>query len=311
MAVLTRPTNILAIVPIAICLGFSLRRWSWFALAGLPGAALLIAFNLAAYGTAFTTGYGDARPLFTVANVEPSLRNYLNWLPVLLTPIGVLALGLPRLLRRAPRNTSVLVSWIAVFLVFYAFYFHTHETWWYLRFLMPAFPPAIVGSLLVGRALVTRARAALRVPSSPPVHVLAGCLLGGLVIAHNAWWGRQLGVLSVGQNEYAYVEAAQWTRDHLPSNAPILAMQVSGAFFYYTDFPVLRYDQLDAEAIRKVEAAAVSAHQPLYAVLFPFEIEERHVFRDSLPGTWAQIGAVRHITIWEYRDTPDRAHAAQ
>jgi hypothetical protein len=39
----------------------------------------------------------------------------------------------------------------------------------------------------------------------------------------------------------------------------------------------------------------------LYAVLFPYEIEQRRVFMNYLPGTWTQIGAVKHITVWEYR----------
>jgi hypothetical protein len=305
MAVLTRPANILTIAPMAICLGLSPRRWLWLGLGGLPGAVLLMWFNLAAYGAALTTGYRGHGALFTVANVEASVRNYIEWLPVVLTPIGVLALGLPTLLRRAPRNTAMLVSWIVVFVVFYAFYFHTHEAWWYLRFLMPAFPPMIVGSLLVGRAIVTRARRALRVPASVPIRLLAGGLLAGFVVAHNASWGRHFDVLNAGQGEHSYVEAAQWARAHLPSDAAILAMQVSGAFFYYTDFPVLRYDYLDRDAIRTVQAAAVAAHQPLYAVLFPFEIDERHVFSNALPGRWAQIGAVKHITFWEYRGTAD------
>lgn len=305
MAVLMRPTNILAIVPIAISLGLSPRRWFWFGVGGLPGAMLLVWFNLAAYGTALTTGYVDHGNLFKVANVAASVRNYVEWLPVVLTPIGVLALGVPALLLGAPHTTAMLVSWIAVFLVFYAFYFHTHETWWYLRFLMPAFPPMIVGSLLVGRAIVTRARTALRIPSSRLVGVFAGGLLTLFVVAHNVSWGRHFGVLNVGQGEYAYVEAAQWARTHLPSDAAILAMQVSGSFLYYTDFVVLRWDYLDGKAIRNVQAAAIANHQPLYAVLFPFEIDEQHVFEGYLPGTWTQVGAVKHITFWEYRGTAD------
>jgi hypothetical protein len=101
------------------------------------------------------------------------------------------------------------------------------------------------------------------------------------------------------------VEAAQWARTHLPSDAAILAMQVSGSFFYYTDFVVLRWNYLDGNAIRNVQAAAIANHQPLYAVLFPFEIDELHVFEGYLPGTWTQVGAVKHITFWAYRGTAD------
>ena len=150
MAVLVRPTNILILLPVAICLGTAWRRWLCVIAGGAPGAALLLAFNIAAYGHAITTGYGDTTAAFAVGNVLPSLRNYVTWLPVLLTPIGLLAIGLPLMVRRHGRLAVVLIAWAGSFLVFYAFYYHTHEWWWYLRFLLPAFPPLLVGALWVG-----------------------------------------------------------------------------------------------------------------------------------------------------------------
>src|SRR3989442_12266160 len=60
LAILTRPTNILAFAPVAVCLGVSPRRWLWLGAGGAPGAVMLVRYNIAAYGTAITTGYGDA-----------------------------------------------------------------------------------------------------------------------------------------------------------------------------------------------------------------------------------------------------------
>jgi hypothetical protein len=310
MAVLTRPTNVLAIVPVAIALGVSARRWLWLLAGGLPGATVLVLFNLAAYGSAVTTGYGDYGELFGLRNVGPSLGTYAAWLPVVLTPVGVLALGLPVLLRGAPRTTAMLSAWIAVFLAFYAFYFFTHEAWWFLRFLLPAFPPAIVGSLLVGRALAARIREALGVRVSPALRIAAAGLLAGLIVVHNSSWVRQFDVLTIGAGQGVYAEAAEWARRHLPPSAAIVAMQVSGAFFYYTDLPLLRYDHLDGRAIRRVQDAARAAGQPLYAVLFPFEVEDDGVFRERLPGSWVEIAAVHHITFWEFRGATDAGGGA-
>jgi len=59
LAVLIRPSNLLALAPLAIVLGGSPRRWAIFALGGLPGAIFLCLYNLAAYGHLMTTGYGD------------------------------------------------------------------------------------------------------------------------------------------------------------------------------------------------------------------------------------------------------------
>lgn len=212
-----------------------------------------------------------------------------------MTPVGLLALGLPTIWRRAPRLVSVLLMWIAAFMCPYAFYFHTHETWWYLRFILPVFPPLIVGSLWVGRVLRERWEPTRRVAG-----MRAGALLVALILCHNAWWGRALSVLDTGPNERVYAEAAEWTRAHLPPDAAIMAMQVSGAFFYYTDFPVLRWDFFDGEAVQRVETEAAAGRLLLYAVLFPFEIEEWMAFA-RLPGTWVQVGAIRHVTVWQFK----------
>jgi hypothetical protein len=302
LAVLTRPTNILIFVPVAVALGISPRRWLLFMAGGLPGAALLVAYNRAAYGTAVTTGYGDLSQFFGLANVLPSLGNYVLWLPVLLTPIGVLALGLPSLLPKAPRLATVLMLWILAFLVFYAHYSFTHETWWYTRFLLPAFPPLIVGSLWVGSVMIERwfsRRFSARVWLA---------VLPALILAHNGWWGRYLGVLESGSGERTYLEAAEWARSNLPPNAAVAAMQMSGAFFYYTDFPTLRWDYLDRETLERVQSEAIAGRQPLYAALFPFDIELNAFGR--LSGRWVQIARVKAATIWRFEGIADYAHTA-
>ena len=300
LAVLTRPTNILAFAPVAVCLGVSPRRWLWLSAAGAPGAVMLVRYNIAAYGTAVTTGYGDAGTLFALGNVGPSLWNYVQWLPVVLTPVGLLALGLPALVRRAPRLVTVLLLWIATYFVFYTFYYHTHETWWYLRFLLPAFPPLIVGSLWVGRTLHERWSPKLRFAASIG-GAPASLILAALVLWHNVGWNQQLNVLDMGRGAKRYRQAAEWTTAHLPPDAAIMAMEVSGAFLYYTNFPIVRYDFLerDRDAVQRVKSEAVAGRLPVYAVLFPYEIEQLRFFT-RIPGTWEQVVAIQDITVWHF-----------
>jgi len=291
--VLVRPTNVLVILPIALCLGLAWRGWLALIAGGIPGAALLVAFNLAAYGSALTTGYGDMSPHFAMDNGFPSLRNYVAWLPVLLTPIGVLAIGLPLLARRVGRMALVLVAWAGSFLVFYAFYYFTQEYWWSLRFLLPAFPPLIVGALWVGSASVQRWRAATR---HRRAMMLAGVTLAVLLMAHNAFWVLRLTALDIGYGERVYLETTSWMSDHVPSNAVVLAMQVSGALFYYTEFPVLDW-QTGSGSLRRLESHLLAANRPLYAVFFPYEVEDRKAL-DRIPGRWVLAGKVRDVTVW-------------
>jgi hypothetical protein len=75
-------------------------------------------------------------------------------------------------------------------------------------------------------------------------------------------------------------------------------MQASGALFYYTPFTFIRWDSLDSGNVGKVEAAIRKSGRPLYAVLFPFEIDEQHVLQKRMPGHWTQVGKVQDVTIW-------------
>jgi hypothetical protein len=290
IAVLVRPTNLLAIAPIAIALGPTPRRWLLLLLGGLPGALFLSFHNLAAYGHAITTGYGSVGFEFSAAYVPATLVYYVIWLPVLLTPIALLGLGLPASKRLWSRLSGLLAAWALIYPVLYLFYSHAHDDWWYLRFLLPAFPPIIVASLLVARRLVARFNLTARAWWLAPAALA--------VLIHGAAWSRHLHALTIGRTEGIYAETAAWMQAHLPANATVAAMETTGALFYYTDFTLVRWDMITPEDFRRIARACAAADRPVYAALYPYEIDEWHAFRDHLPGPWTQVGAVRQVTIW-------------
>ena len=132
--VLLRPTNILALAPIGVALGVAPRRWGLFILGGVPGAVFFASHAIAAFGHPWETGYGDSYSYFFAANYVPeTLIHYAHWVPILLTPIAAMSLGLPFDKNIKLHTRWLLGSWIAVFAVFYSAYRCTHETWWYLR----------------------------------------------------------------------------------------------------------------------------------------------------------------------------------
>jgi hypothetical protein len=279
---------------------------------GVPGAVLLLGYNAAVYGTPVATGYSDHAELFAWAHVLPSFRNYAAWLPIVLTPIGALSAALPALRHRAPRETTTLIVWAAAFLTLYAFYLYTQSTWWYLRFVLPAFPALIVAALLVARDVVLP-----RLAVSAPSWIARGAsatawpaLLTAAILAHNGWWAERLVALEAGRGERKYYDVAQLTRSRLPPNAVVFAMQGSGALLYYTDFPVLRWDYLAPETLRRLQAEALAGGRPIYAVIFPFDME-LNAFKDHLHGRWARIASVDDVTIWEFSglDAPVRQTA--
>jgi len=292
IAVLVRPTNLLALLPMGLAMGPSLRRWLLVILGGLPGAIFQCSFNWAVYGRIFTTGYGYINPSFSLANVPATIIHYAVWLPVLLTPVIVLALGLPALRRRPSRFATLLAVWGLIYPIFYLFYSHTHDDWWYLRFLLPAFPPLIVATLLVAQALAARFNFTTRSWWLAPAALA--------VIVHGTGWARHLHALSIGHSEQVYAETAVWMQAHLPASATVAAMEASGALFYYTDFTLVRWDMITPADFPRIAAACAVTGRPLYAALFP---EEKIAFAGRLPGHWTQVGAVRHVSIWRY-DSP-------
>jgi hypothetical protein len=292
IAVLVRPSDLLIMLPVSICLGLDWRRWLWLGIGAAPGALFLGLVNYALYGNPLASGYGAVSGIFSWEYAPPALANYAKWLPVVLTPGVLLVFWLPSLLRRESlRLLAVLTTWLLVFAVFYVFYFHTHEAWWYLRFLLPAFPAFILAMLLVARSFASRWK--------PKSHLVAAAVI---VVALGGWdffWGKKLSALESGKGERVYPDSAKWARSHLPKNAVVMTMQTSGALLYYTDFVFVRWDQFDPSNIAQLEQVCREKGFPLCAMFFPFEVEEV-IERKRFPGSWKKMGALRDVTFWEY-----------
>jgi len=293
LAVLDRPTNLLALVPVGIATGADMRRWLLLIAGGIPGAIFLGMVNQTAYGHVFTTGYGGVGGLFLLSNGPVTLLHYAKWLPALFTPLIVLCLGLPVFWRSQRLVVALLTAWSAIFLGFYLFYSCTHETWWYLRFILPAIPPLLLGALIVARRVLATRR---KLP--PPGWWLVLAALP--VFVFGLFWFRHFGLRDVNSGERTYIEGAAWMEAHLPANAVVLSMQTSGSIFYYTRFAVVRWDSISPVEFERIAAACAAAGRPLYASLYSFEISEQGAFRKHLTGHWTRIGSVRDTSIWHY-----------
>jgi len=299
IAVLVRPTNVLLAFPVAVALGANLRRWLGFIAGGLPPALLFLGYNYAAYGRIFASGYGRVDYLLRWEYFPITLAHYIKWFPVLLTPFGLLALGLPLCAKKTPRLTILLAAWILPLIGFYAFYFHTHEIWWYLRFVLPAFPAFWVAALLVVNDLLRRLNWRHFAPIGSWKAGVTGVLLGVALFFYAWHWVGKLEAAHSGNEERLYSEVADYVIGQIPPNAIIFAMQVSGSLYYYTKFPIVRWDHIKSAQFNRLTAAAVAAERPIYAVFFPFE--EKRVFSDPrATGGWSKIGIVRNVGVWRY-----------
>jgi hypothetical protein len=292
--VLLRPTNIFALVPVCVALGVAPKRWILFMLGGIPGVIFFACHTIAAYGRLFTTGYGD-NPDFATSYVPETLLHYAIWIPILFTPIAVLCLALPFNRTDEARTRWILGSWIASFAAFYAFYKCTHETWWYLRFLLPAIPAIVVGSLLVCRNVVS-----FVVRRFSLIPFKGGAVLALALVAINSfWWTQKLHALDIGRDELKYGTVAEWMTKNLPPSAVCLSAQMSGSIFYFTSFTLIRCESVRPDSVEAIDTAIRASKRPLYAILYPFEIMDWNVLGKVMPGNWHKVGSVDDVTIWK------------
>lgn len=274
LAVLTRPTNLLLVVPLAFIFGLRLRCWAGLAAGGAGPALVQVLLAKALYGSYLATGYGSQPELFGFHLVLPTLATLLRWTPELLTLAGGAGLAAALLLPltwRDPRRRSLLV-WLACLLGFYSFYRHTAEHWIFLRFLLPAVPAALVLAAGAWQDLLGRERPWPRLRMAA---VAALVVVTGVAILHNGWSRmQQLHVRDVLRSESTYREAARWIAGEFGPSDVVVAMQMSGAIRYHAPaVPHVRWDVMSparwSELVAELDAAGVRTA----AALFNWEID--------------------------------------
>lgn len=290
IAVLLRPTNIFVMLPVLMILRGSLKAWGLLILGVLPFAIIQIGYNLIAYGEIVTTGYGDVSTLLQSEFVALNSIHFAQWIPQLLTPIILLAVAIPWSLQYYPRLIPAMIAWIVSLIAFYTFYYHAGETWWYLRFILPVFPFLILAALMVAQRLTEFIR-------NPWLRAILPLAILGTALTYQYNLNRELDVTHVKPGDRAYFDTNKWLLNHVPDDAIMVAMQASGSLHYYTDFPLVRYDLTSPEKLALILESARQNGQPIYAPLFPFEIDT--VVTAKMGGQWEKVATLGYITIWK------------
>jgi hypothetical protein len=290
VAFLVRPTNFLIAVPMLIVIGPSPRRLLLAAMGGLPGVAAWMAINHAAYGAYLQSGYGALGGEFHESLVPGTLRFCLKWLPVILSPLVIASPAILGFLGSRTRIAVALVAWAVLYIAFYSPYRWTQEAWWFLRFLLPAAPALMVAGMIVLQWVCEALRELI--PAAVRTILIAAMFLTG------AWAEarqiRPLHAWSIGHGEEKYGRVADWLKANVPKNSAIIAEQFSGATYYFTNYVLIRSDELDHGMADKVREAMHSEGRPVYMVVFP---AERH-FVAEMPGKWIQVSSVEDVLIW-------------
>ena len=201
----------------------------------------LAALNTFLYGSPLTFGQGTLLESYSLSSAPGNVRNFTAWLVQTQTPLIALA-SLPLFFEQAlsagtkgvsPRAClSALVGLTLFSYVFYAQFNH----WFYLRFLLPAYPALFVLMAAAMRYLCLKLPVEARVP-------VAVCACAA-VIPYGIKVGSDAGIFRQADFEQRYVRAAENVAAQTPQTAVVFAVQHSGSVRYYANRITLRYDWL-------------------------------------------------------------------
>lgn len=261
VAVLTRPNlALVVVVPGLFLLGRAMRntdvsarrRLLFFAAGLVPGYLGVASLNTYLYGSPLASGYGRVNDLYSWTNLQANAIRYPHWLLETQTPIVILAVAAPFLCWQARKDDACRLPWTtatmwwcfgAAVLSSYLFY-QPFDNWGYVRFLLPAFPPLLVLTVVsLALVLAPLRRGGRRAPG----------LIAGAVVALVAWHGVHYAVdgrlFFFWKDEQRYATAGKWVGAHLPERAALLSGQHSGSARYYSGRLTVRYDLIPPPAL--------------------------------------------------------------
>jgi hypothetical protein len=270
LTLLVRPNLILlAAVPV-----FAWRRKRDtlipYALGLLPGVVVTMILNTVFYGGPLTTGYGSLSELYALSSLPMNVRNNLVWLAQTQTWLVFLAV-VPLFVRGALREgdavspRACLTAIVGLTLLSYLFYAN-FEHWFYLRFLLPAYPPLFI-------LLVAALRwSAWKLPIEARVPVVGAVC--AIVILFGIRAANADSVFVQTAFEQRHVRAANEVGARTPSDAIVLSVQHSGSVRYYADRVTLRYDWLQDGALDTALRDIAAKGRRAYLVVDDWEEKE-------------------------------------
>jgi hypothetical protein len=297
-AVLARPN----LAPLAIAVALAAELWRGpgqrrgvrgAIVLTLSGAAALVIAMLNAhlYGSPFLSGYGSAAQLYAWHNASRNVVQYGLWLaqaewPILIL-IGALALRLRPYLK-AVAGAAPLALFVALVGGSYLFY-SPFDAWWFLRFLLPAFPVVFVAVAAVA------ARALRRLPPVPRPRgrlLTAAVVLLFVAVRVLPYAGE---IFTIGPGEDRYLAVAQFVTRGLPAKAVLIGMQHTGTIRFYAARPTVRMEWITPE---RLEWVVQELRDRGYRPFLVLENWEEAAFRRRFASTGA-IGRLEVRTIAE------------
>jgi hypothetical protein len=275
------------------------RRLVAFGLGALPFALVIMALQNAMYGGPFKSGYGSLGSLFSIDHLGPNLARYPVWLLETQTPIVLLALVAPWMLPSSDQKQRAwwLLAFAALTFACYLPY-SVFDAWWFLRFVLPAFPALLVLASAAVVHLLTR---------GAHKHAIAYVAVIAAVVTFQIVTAERRAVFQLRDLERRYRDTGEYVARKLPPNAVVITTQQSGSVRFYSGRQTIVWDVLGPEwldpAVDFLQAKGLHPY-------FLFEMTEDSQFKQRFTGRsrwgaldWppmAQIG--RDVRLFDVED---------
>jgi hypothetical protein len=296
-ALAVRPNMLVIPLVLFVQLAASSRgreRWVRLALFTAPVAFAVLAIAAlytAWHGTPWNSGFGSAEEIFSVRNIAPNLARYPVWLWQSQSPFVLLALVplLPQFRSDACQPAVRLCA--ALFLATLISYvgYRKFEDWWYVRFLLPAFPALLV---LMSTGLLALAR---RLPR--PWDRVAVTAVAFMLLASTTRFNQAHGMFGpLRDAELRYATVGTYVHGALPANAVVFSMQESGSVRYYGGRMTIRWDLIDRDWTARAPAEVERLGLHPYMVIEDWEMPQmREAFRfaPGAPVPWPSVARLK------------------
>ena len=244
--------------PAPASVGRRARRVAFFTLGLLPGAIVAAALNARMYGSPVASGYGAASQLLSLSHLVTNATRYTRWLaetsPLALVGLAALVMLMVRTRAGNPRAASLLAIVTVTAWIPYLFYGDFND-WWYLRFLLPAWPAMFVAAAVAIDGI--RARGRVAAVTVAAFVIVAGA--AGVTLANTR------GVFAFNERRYATI--ARLVDGATDPTAIILTVQHSGSVRYYAGRETLRWDVLDPAWLdRAVQWLSARGRHPYFLI---------------------------------------------
>jgi hypothetical protein len=220
-------------------LGTILRTWTGLAAGAAPFAIAVAALQNAMYGGPFKSGYGDLDFLFRLDHVWPNLQRYPVWLVQTETPIVLLSVAAPFVARAGRRECVWLLGFVAAVFACYIPY-EVFNAWWYLRFLLPAYPALLVLLAVPVNTLFEEWRPRWRVVEAVVIAAIAVFMVRVAV---------DRGTFGLRNFERRFRLAGEYVAARLPPNAAVVTGQESGSVRFYSGRLTLFWRELPDDSL--------------------------------------------------------------